>query len=351
MKRQVNQKIDFTGQDIYIGIDSHKKSWGVSIYSDHFEHKTYTQPVSSKVLYNYLTTNFPNANYKSVYEAGFSGFWIDRELRDLGIDNIVVNPADVPTSNKDRKTKTDRVDARKLAKMLRSNSLTAIYVPDKDVLEDRQLLRFRQALLKDIRKCKCRIKSQLMYFGVDIPEQLDKPYWSKAFKAWLRAKHFDGSAQLTIISKLNQLEFIEQEKRLIEKAIVDLSKTKYNDIVTLLRSIPGIGILTAMTLVTELVDIKRFKRIDELHSFVGLTPNVYSSGDKEFIGSITKRSNRFIRPIIMQSAWRAVKVDPQMLKTYHQLCGRMKGNKAIIKIAKKIMSRVRYVWINQKELN
>ena len=93
-------KIDFTGQHIYIGMDVHKKSWSISIYTDQFEHKTFSQPPEVGVLVNYLKRNFPGATYKSVYEAGYSGFWIHDRLQEQGIQCLVVNPADVPTKDR-----------------------------------------------------------------------------------------------------------------------------------------------------------------------------------------------------------------------------------------------------------
>ncbi|MBI5049057.1 MAG: hypothetical protein HZB54_08950 [Deltaproteobacteria bacterium] len=87
-------KLDFTGQKIYIGMDVHKKSWGVSIFTEEFEHKTFSQPPEVKVLAHYLQRNFPGAIYHSVYEAGYSGFWIHDKLREQGINCMIVNPAD-----------------------------------------------------------------------------------------------------------------------------------------------------------------------------------------------------------------------------------------------------------------
>jgi hypothetical protein len=104
MQLQV-RTLDFSGQNIYAGIDTHKKSWQVSIYSDELYHKTFNQPPHPEVLHRYLCKHFPNATYYSVYEAGFCGFWIHDRLQSLGINNIVVNPADVPTTDKEKNKK------------------------------------------------------------------------------------------------------------------------------------------------------------------------------------------------------------------------------------------------------
>jgi len=121
------KELDFTGQNIYAGIDVHKKNWQVSVFSEELFHKTFNQPPKPEVLHGYLTKHFPNGTYYSVYEAGFCGFWIHDKLQSLGINNIVVNPADIPSTDKEKKRKTDKVDSNKLARQLRNGDLEAIY--------------------------------------------------------------------------------------------------------------------------------------------------------------------------------------------------------------------------------
>ena len=102
MQTQVTKKIDFTGKDLFIGLDVHKKSWSVTIIVNGIEHRTFTQPPDSKLLNNYLQRMFPGGKYYSAYEAGFCGYSIHRELNSYGIKNIVINAADIPTSQKDK---------------------------------------------------------------------------------------------------------------------------------------------------------------------------------------------------------------------------------------------------------
>ena len=118
--------IDFTGQNIYVGFDVHLKSWKVTILSDEISHKTFTQPPEPEVLHNYLLKNFPGGIYHSAYEAGFCGYWIHYRLLEFGINSIVVNPADIPTTNKEKVQKDDKRDSRKIARALRNGDLTPI---------------------------------------------------------------------------------------------------------------------------------------------------------------------------------------------------------------------------------
>ena len=115
-----NNKLDFTGQNIYIGFDVHLKSWKVTIMTDKLTHKTFFQSPQPKLLYQYLEKNFPGGVYHSAYEAGYCGYWIHNSLKALGINSIVVNPADIPTTDKEKVQKEDARDSRKITKALRN---------------------------------------------------------------------------------------------------------------------------------------------------------------------------------------------------------------------------------------
>jgi len=104
--KQIN-KLDFSGQDIYIGVDTGKKSWKVTILTKDLEHKTFTQNPEPKALVTYLNKNFPKANYLCAYEAGYFGFWIHQKLTQLGVKCIVVHPADIPTKDKEKHNRND----------------------------------------------------------------------------------------------------------------------------------------------------------------------------------------------------------------------------------------------------
>lgn len=119
MRAQINA-LDFKGQNLYIGIDVHLKSWSVAVVSEDTLLKRFSQPPSADDLYNLLRSNYPNATYKSVYEAGFSVFWAHYRLLELRFENIIINPSDVPSMLKEKPRKTDAVDCVKLAHGLRS---------------------------------------------------------------------------------------------------------------------------------------------------------------------------------------------------------------------------------------
>ena len=186
MQAQVTKKIDFSGKDLFIGLDVHKKSWSVTIIVDEIEHRTFTQPPDPDSLRNYLHRMFPGASYNSAYEAGFCGYGIHRELNSLGIKNIVINAADIPTSQKDKLQKRDPVDSRKIARSLEKGSISGIHVFDRNLEELRSLNRTRFYLMRDLRRSKTRIKSFLQYYGEPIPVEFDNNQWTLKFVCWLK---------------------------------------------------------------------------------------------------------------------------------------------------------------------
>ncbi len=132
---------NFKGQTFYIGLDVHKKSWAVCIRIQRVVAERFTMKPSPEELLGHLNKKYPGGRYKSVYEAGFCGFWIHRRLTESGIENIVVNPADIGTTQKEKDRKTDRVDAGKLSRELESGKLEPIYIPSESLEHIRSLWR------------------------------------------------------------------------------------------------------------------------------------------------------------------------------------------------------------------
>jgi len=347
-----SNKIDFNGQHFYVGLDVHLKSWKVSIMAEKLTLKTFSQDPKPELLHHYLVKNFPNGTYHSAYEAGFCGYWIHNKLMALGIDSIVVNPADIPTTDKEKVNKTDKRDSKKIAKSLRNGDLKGIHVSSLKTLEDRCLVRTRGTIMKDLTRNKNRIKSFLYFHGIEIPETFthSSNHWPNRFINWLR------SIELVEYSAKKSLKLIIDESdhlRLLildaNKGIRELSQSEtYSNQVHLLQSIPGIGILTAMIILTEIESINRFSNFDQLCSFIGLIPSTNSSGEKEIIGKLTHRGNNFLRSAIVESAWVAARKDMALNKSYHDYCRRMEPNKAIIRIARKLLNRISYVLKNNE---
>ncbi len=347
------KSLSYKGQNIYIGIDVHLKSWVISIMVEEVLYRTFSQDPSATLLLKYLEKNFPDGNYYSVYEAGFCGFSTHRELLSKGIKNIIVNPADIPTTDKEKKQKEDKRDSKKLARSLKNKELEEIYIPSISIEELRSLVRYRKTTVKDLGRQKNRIKSYLYFAGITIPPELNGPskHWSKKFSNWLMTIKLSTEQGTMVISEmLETAEFLRKKLLKVEKELRKISKdSSYSKLIDLLRTIPGIALITALTIITELVTIERFKNLDRLCSFIGLVPSTDTSGEKEKVGNITKRSNKVLRAAIIESSWIAIRYDPALTLKYLELRKRMEGPEAIIRIAKKLLNRIRFVIKNEQE--
>ncbi len=340
--------LDFTNQIFYVGIDVHKSNWKITVRSNGNVFKKMSVDPSPAILKRSLDNVFPGASFHSVYEAGFSGFWAHRELDSLGIRNIVVNAADVPTSNKEKDRKSDPVDSNKLSRELDNGSLTGIFVPSEEQEGLRSLGRLLGQYRKRSTQVKNRIKGFLHFVGVKIPSNNDNSHWSNSFITFLKDIKFSTSYNREVLDfHIHELEIVRKQQLKILKRIRHISKE--NEVLKLLRSIPGIGLITAFTLYTELFDINRFSNFDKLASFVGLVPSLSSSDKKVIVKGLTHRHAKHLRYMLVEASWSAIRKDPAMTKAFLDYCKRMEKQEAIIRIAKKLLSRIRYVWRTKKE--
>lgn len=348
-----SNKINFEGQNIFVGIDVHLKSWNVCLYVGGVKIKPFSQTPSAAALRSHLDANYPGGTYFSAYESGFCGFSVHYDLLRHGINNIVFNAADISDTSKERMRKTDSTDSSKIARNLSKGELTAIHVPTEKELSDREVLRTRMVQVKMSVQTKMRIKSMLYVKGIKYPEVFEKPgtHWSKRFVAWIEeqanALPYEGGRSLLL-----QIENLRFQHKQILKTTKELRQIirgeKYKDSYELLMSIPGIGFMTAATFLLEIGDVSRFASNDHLASFVGFVPDTRSTGDKDFATGVTSRGNNRLRTMFIESAWSAIRQDPALTLAYTNLVSRMEPNKAIIRIGRKLLNRVAYVLRTRK---
>ncbi|HEY9342369.1 MAG TPA: IS110 family transposase [Hanamia sp.] len=346
------KKLDFTGATIFCGIDVHKKNWRVNIQDSEFELEDFSQNADPVLLHKHLNRKYPGATVKVCYEAGFSGFSAQRWLTGHGIDCRIVNAADVATTDKEKRQKTDKIDARKLCEHLQTKKMKGIYVPALNWEHGRSLVRARARIVSNQTRCKNRIWQLLHFSGLALPKDYEVgQYWSRSFIKELLATD-SGSEELKITLSLYMKDFVQTRSLLVEatRAVRQLCKQpEYQKDMALLRSIPGIGEINAAVILFELQDVSRFKRFDNLCSYVGLVPNTHDSGETKKTKGITERSNHYLRTALVESSWSVVRKDPVLLMKYKAYCRHMEKNKAIIRIAKHLLSRINYVLKNKKE--
>ena len=324
---------------LFIGIDIHKRSWKIHCSTDISGGKTFSMPPSPEGLRAYVDKYFPDHEVVTAYEAGCCGYHAHRCFEGYGWRSLVVNPADVHRKGKEKHTKTDRIDAQLIARELKDGRLDGIHVPDMEREQLRSLFRRRNDLVKDYRRIKSLIKSQLLYFGVIIPQEFDNSHWSHGFRNWLDALEFEYSpARATLDSRMRQFRFVDQDPRDVSTQLRRFCKTYYKKDYKLLRSIPGIGGIVVCGILCELGDLRRFRSLKHLSGYVGLAPGIHQSGDNLRTTGITRRAHRLIRSYFIEASWQAIRTDPVMQACYRKHMGK-NVKSIIVKVARKLLSR------------
>lgn len=324
---------------LYIGIDMHKSSWTVRLATDLFQGRKLRMPSDPEKLYEHIRQNYPDYEVSCAYEAGCCGFHAHRRFEDFGWTSMVVNPADVSRTGKVQYQKTDSLDADLICRELKDGRLRGIGIPDEKREQLRCLFRRRNELVKDMRKMKGRIKSQLLYLGVRIPTAYDNPNWSKAFRSWMRELDFaHETAKATVLNRLDQYEVLDKSIRDVSTQLRKYCKREYKTDYMLLRSIPGIGGIVACGILSELGDLRRFGNFKQRAGYVGLMPSIYESGETNRSGGINPRGHSLMRSYFIEASWQALRFDPVMQAYYRKHAG--KDSKAIlVKVAHKLLSR------------
>jgi transposase len=332
---------------LYIGMDIHKKSWSVHLRTDISDHKTLTIPPDCDTLYDYVENNFQDHEVSLTYEAGCCGFSASRYFMNLGWNVLVVNPADVPRMDKQNYQKTDKIDCRNLAKQLHAGLLKGIYIPDESQDLLKSLVRQRAEVSKHLRHIKLSIKSLLLYHGIKIPKEFDNPHWSKAFIEWIEKINWaKPTGKICMSSKLKMLEVIHQEYLQLANELRSYCRKHHKKDYYLLKSIPGIGGYLASAILAEVGDLRRFKSETQFASYIGMIPSIRNSGGTEKMQGVTPRCRGLLRSYIIESAWVAFRLDPEMQAYYRKHVGK-NPKSIIVKIARKLLNRMLSVIKNE----
>jgi transposase len=236
----------------------------------------------------------------SCYEAGPCGYSLQRQLNELKMKCQVVAPSLIPVKPGDR-IKTDRRDARKLAGLLRAGLLTEVHPPTKEEESVRDLCRAREDVVEDLQRCRHRLVKLLLRRGVI----WDGKAWTQTHRTWLRSLNFEREADTTVLADyLLAIEQAEARLRTLEDALeICAAREPYKRPVAWLRCFRGISTITALTIVAELHDFRRFESARELMAYLGLVPSEYSSSESRHQGSITKAGNCHVRRVLIETAW------------------------------------------------
>lgn len=238
---------------------------------------------------------------KCCYEAGPTGFGLYRDLRNAGVDCVVVAPSLVPSRAGDR-VKTDRRDAEKLARFLRSGDLTEVAVPDQVTEAMRDLERAREAAKRAERVARQHLGKFLLRHGRRSPV---KTAWTKKHLDWVRAQQFEQPAQQLVLDDyLKTVEDLRDRVDRLTRAIQELVEHwDRRPLVKALQALRGVHVVSAVVLAAELGDIARFETAPQLMGCLGLVPSERSSGETRQQGPITRTGNGHARRILVEAAW------------------------------------------------
>lgn len=301
--------------------------------------RTFSMSPDPEVLREYVERHFPGHEVSTAYEAGCCGYSAHRSFESYGWRSLAVNPADIFRRGKERHTKTDRIDAQLIARELKDGRLEGIEVPDRCREQLRSLFRRRNDLVKDMRQTKSYIKMQLLYYGIQVPEQYDNDHWSHGFRDWLDGLEFAyESGKEVLRSRMRTFRFIDREFRDVSTLLRRHTKAHFKEDYMLLRSIPGIGPIVASGILSELGDLRRFNNIKQLAGYVGLAPGIYQSGDTVRHTGVSMRAHRLIRSYFIEASWQAIRTDPVMQAYYRKHRGK-NVKSVIVKVARKLLSR------------
>lgn len=354
----------------WVGIDAHKKRLQFAALEEGGELREWeiaNDPKTIRRIARKLIRQAPG-EVRCCYEAGPLGYALKRELEAAAPELVceVIAPSLIPVKSGDR-VKTDRRDARKLAQYLEAGLLTEVHPPSEEDESARDLTRCRRALKGDLMRARHRLAKWLLRRGVYYTT--GKKQWTGMHHKWLRSLQFERSVDQVIFDQyLLAVDQLMERVEHLGTEITKLSESEgFRDRVGWLRCFRGIDTIAAMTILTEIHDIRRFDSPRHLMSYLGLTPSEYSSGESRKQGSITKAGNSYARRILVEVCWHyrhragvgaglrkrrdgqpgwaigiAEKAQARLCRRYQRLVARGKpSQKAVIALARELVG---FLW-------
>lgn len=304
---QVRQSQEAGSYAAYIGLDVHKETIAVAIAiagrsAPLGRGEIPNRPKAVTKLIERLCREFDDEVLLFCYEAGPCGYGLYRQILSLGHDCQVVAPSLIPRKPGDR-IKTDRRDASKLARTLRSGDLTAVWVPDVEQEAMRDLTRARDDLKGQERKARQQLNAYVLRHGHAWPS--NRTRWTKTYYNWLESIKFPHDWQQVVLQEYVDAVKAGSQRVADITAQMDrvLPQWSMAPVVYSLKALRGIDKLAAMVLLAELGDISRFENPRQLMAFLGLVPSEHTSSTRRRQGSITKTGNSHARRMLVESAW------------------------------------------------
>lgn len=324
----------------YIGMDIHKHF--VMVVGIDEDHQVVLTPrrVSTKQLGNWTSIHLV-ATDRVIMEAT-TNVWVLHDLVHPFVNSVtVVHPFHVKIITASF-VKTDKKDALALAKLLETKLAPAIWIPPQHVRELRSLIVHRKHLVKHRTAAKNRLQGTIFRYNLTPPQG---DLYSQANRYWWAELVLSGVEQLRIRQDLQAIDFFTQQLQDTEALIAQLSlEDKWIEGMVCVMQLPGIALVSGMTILSAIGDIKRFAVAKKLSGYAGLGTRVHASGTTFSSGKITKQGRTELRQVLIEVAWAAVQNNSLWRQRYQKIAQKRGSQKAIVAIARRILVTIWHVW-------
>jgi transposase len=331
----------------YIGVDHHKRSSYITVMDERGKIVKEGRVANNREsLRRFLNNPHSCGDSSAVLEAGRNWTvmydWLEEEVGEVKLAHPVKVKAIA-----EAKIKTDRIDSKVLAHLLRCDLLPEAYVPGKDARLAKNILRQRMFFIKVLTMVKNRIH-MILDRHPEIRNQIDPAdLFGAQGKRWMTEVELPKEDRRLLDSELKLLDALEERIKASNSWVSSLGSGDRR--VKRLMSIPGIGKFFALLIATEIDDIRRFRNADKLAAYVGLIPSTYSSANMTFHGRITKQGNKYLRWALIEAVWPAIRKDLGLRMYYQKMKARKGANPAKVATARRLLMIVYRVLFQDRD--
>ena len=323
----------------YLGIDLHLKRTYMVLMDAKGEIINKGR-ISNQEITNYLQEKVPRETYAVLEATRNWPFMYD--LLHEHVEKVDLVHAKGVRAIANAAVKTDQIDASTLAHLARMNYIPKAYAASKEMRDLRQLLRHREWMVNQRSKAKNRIHAALAGYKLVSPVTDLFGVAGRKYLVEVMEKELRPAARQVVADHLALLDHLGERIHSLEKSISLNERQDY--IVNLLKSIPGVGRLIALTILAEIGDISRFHSPKALCSWAGLTPKVHSSDAVVQHGHITKEGSRYLRTAMVRAATVSCRVSPKWYRVHEHLALRCGRRAARVAVARRLLTVIYYMW-------
>ena len=327
---------------LYAGVDAHRASAHITVMDE-----------TGKILRRKRVSSSPEGlkealgDYqepiKAVVEATYNWGPVYDWLAEIADEVILAHPAKV-RAIADARIKTDTIDSRTLAHLLRADLIPAAYAPSKETRAVKRVLRQRMFFVRLQTMLKNRIHALLSQHAITLPDVTD--LYGKAGLAWLRALTLPDPDGRLLRDDLDLLETLREHIGSTDSLIAELAAG--DEVVTWIASLPGIGPFFSVLIRYEVEDIARFREAKKFAAYTALIPSTYASGTRTFHGSLTKQGNKWLRWAFIEAVAPALRASASLRKYYDQIKTRRGAKDARVATARKLAELAWTVWTERR---